>query len=75
MALQHPDFQILKWSQKDIDSCENANARLLGSALEDGYFLYADFQHTYKKSTSKVDDDIPQKQNVRSEQDQTSHES
>ena len=69
VALQHPDCQILKWSQKDIDSCENANARVLGSSLEDGYFLYADLQHAYKKGMSKVGDDVPQKQ------DQTPHES
>lgn len=75
VALQHPDFQILKWSQTDIESCENANASVLGSALEDGHFLYADLQHTYKKG-SKVGDDIPQKpNNIRTEQDHTPYES
>ena len=48
MELSHPDFKILKWSQKDIDAT-NEEARTLGATLAGGHALYKGLQHTYIK--------------------------
>lgn len=59
--LQHPDFQILKWTEKDI-AATNESARLLGSPLEAGHYLYPDLQNSYKPHThTNQCEDKPQK--------------
>ena len=61
--LQHPDFQILKWTEKDI-AATNEAARLLASPLEAGHCLYPDLQNSYKPRTnSNQCEDKPQKTN------------
>ena len=61
VSLQHPDFQVLRWTQKDIDSFENENARVLGAPLEAGYCLYRDLQNKYKKAVDHGSQEMAQK--------------
>ena len=61
VSLQHPDFQVLKWTQKDIDSFDNENARVLGSPLEAGYCLYRNLQNKYKKTVDHDSHEVSQK--------------
>ena len=60
VSLQHPDFQVLKWTQKDIDTIDNENARVLGSPLEAGYCLYHDLQSKYKKAVDHDNQKVSQ---------------
>ena len=46
--LSHPDFQILKWSQKDLDATSE-RARTLGAPLIEGHALYKGLQQTYTR--------------------------
>ena len=48
MGLTHPDFQILKWSSKDISATSEA-ARTLGAPLSEGKSLFKELQQTYTK--------------------------
>ena len=66
VALQQPDFQILKWTQTDIATFDSENARVLGSLLEEGHCLYHDLQFTYKSSDCDTCDNQPQKLNSKS---------
>ena len=50
-GLSHPDFQILKWSQKDIDATSE-KARTLGAPLTKGHALYKGLQQKYMPSTT-----------------------
>ena len=62
--LQHPDFQILKWTEKDIAAI-NENARTLASPLEEGHCLYQDLQNTYKLTPRNMhESDQLQKSNL-----------
>ena len=64
VMLQHPDFQILKWTEMDVATL-NENARTLASPLEEGHCLYPDLQNTYKSTPSnKHENDQPQKSNL-----------
>ena len=47
VALQQPDFHILKWTQDDLATCNSEKAKVIGSPLEEGYCLYQDLQRTY----------------------------
>ena len=48
IGLSHPDFQILKWLQKDIDATsDHEKARSLGAPLIEGHALYKELQQTY----------------------------
>ena len=50
-GLSHPDFQILKWSQKDIDATSD-KARTLGTTLTEGHALYKGLQQKYMSNAS-----------------------
>ena len=46
IALQHPDREILKWSEKD-KAVSSKRAMTLGAPIEEGANLFKDLQHTY----------------------------
>lgn len=46
IPLHKPDFQILQWSSKEINSSIN-EARILGAPLQKGHCLYKGLQRTY----------------------------
>ena len=46
IALQHPDHEILKWSEKD-KAVSSKRAMTLGAPIEEGANLFKDLQHTY----------------------------
>ena len=46
MALQRPDYQLLKWTLED-EAAYSEEARTIGSPIEAGQELYADMQHVY----------------------------
>ena len=56
VALQQPDFRILKWTQNDLATCDSEEAKVLGSPLEEGHCLYQDLQKMYV-----VDISVPNK--------------
>ena len=58
---------MLKWTQDDINTFDNDNARVLGSPLEDGYCLYRDLQSKYKKTVDSDGNDLRQKVNKTTE--------
>ena len=52
IELQHPDFEILKWSDED-KALYSEKAMTLGSPIEEGNNLFKDLQYTYlQKSTT-----------------------
>ena len=46
IPLQKPDFQILKWDDKDSSSSDG-KAKILGAPLQEGLPLHKDLQRTY----------------------------
>ena len=46
IELQHPDFEILKWSDKD-KAAYSEKAMTLGSPIKEGASLFKDLQRTY----------------------------
>lgn len=49
IPLQKPDFQILKWSNEESRSSDEA--KILGAPLQKGVSLYKDLQRTYFTNT------------------------
>ena len=47
LALQRPDFQVLKWTCEEV-AAYSEEARTIGSPIEAGLELYTDIQHTYE---------------------------
>ena len=53
IELQHPDFEILEWSDED-KALYSEKAMTLGAPIEEGANLFKDLQCTYlQKSTTK----------------------
>ena len=46
LALQRPDFQVLKWTCEEV-AAYSKEARTIGSPIEAGQELYTDIQHVY----------------------------
>ena len=46
LALQRPDFQLLKWTSED-EASYSEEARTVGSPIEAGEELYAELQQMY----------------------------
>ncbi len=54
VALQKPDFQILKLSEEGVDKLSN----ILGAGLETSKDLYVDLQNAYRKCDTNLNQAI-----------------
>ena len=53
LLLQHPDFQLLRWSEED-EVTFSKKARTLGGPLEDGKELDTELETVFSKSGSSA---------------------
>lgn len=52
--LQNSDVKMLDWLDSDLEKMTSPQAKVIGSALEEGYSLYKDLQSSYHGITPDI---------------------